>query len=81
MCRDCEALEGEIEALEDEIEQARQALDQLADFCRAVIDRAETTLSRPSGVPRGEWSRLKGRVDVAQAVLAALRSTAPEAVG
>jgi hypothetical protein len=74
MWRDCEALEGEIEALEDELEQ-------LADFCQAVIDRAEATLSQPSGVPRGKWSRLKGRVDVAQAVLAALRSTAAEAVG
>lgn len=72
MCGNCEALADQVEELEERIEELERMIDRIKLYCHQVIDRARPTLSKRSGVPRGFWSRLKGRVDVAKAILAAL---------
>ena len=71
MCDECERLAQELEETQHELDQALDLLEAIAAFCRDVKDRAEPTLSRSSGVPRGQWSRLKGRIDVCDRILGA----------
>lgn len=73
VCENCEQLQERIEELEERIEELERVLERIAQFCQAVIERARPMLSKRSGVPRGKWARLKGRVDVAKQILAALR--------
>lgn len=78
-CQRCAALERDLDRLghdlqeaEEKIEQLEQVIEQVASLCLAVLSRAEPILSRRGGVARGFWSRVKGRVDVAELVLKVL---------
>jgi len=75
-CQRCAALQRERDRMGRELEQARRKIDQLeraleriVNLCLDVKDRAAPVLGKRSGVPRGLWSRVKGRVDVAELVL------------
>lgn len=75
-CQRCAALERELVRMGRDLERARRrierlerVLERIANVCLAVLSRAEPILSRKSGVPRGFWSRVKGRVDVAELIL------------
>ncbi len=76
MCDRCEILERELARKDRELLQARRkierlqrVLERIANLCLRVKARAAPILARRSGVPRGFWSRVKGRVDVADLVL------------
>lgn len=78
--QDCRELQAKVERLEGELKEARREIRnlkyklwQIAVFCQEVLDRADPILSKRSGVPRGFWSRVKGRVDIAKRVLARLQ--------
>ena len=71
-CDNCAAMAAEVMALEAQVEELQQELEQIQRFCDDVISRAQPTLSKAGGVPRGQWSRLKGRVDVAEQIAGAL---------
>jgi len=78
-CQRCAALERELDRMrrdlqeaEDKIDLLERAIERVVNLCLDVMNRAAPILSRRSGVPRGFWSRVKGRVDVAELVLKAL---------
>ena len=71
-CANCAALAAEVVMLEEQVAELEQELQQIQQFCDDVISRAQPTLSKAGGVPRGQWSRLKGRVDVAEQIAGAL---------
>jgi len=78
-CQRCQALQRELDRMGRELEQARRkidllerALERIVNLCLDVKDRAAPVLGKRSGVPRGLWSRVKGRVDVADLVLRVL---------
>jgi prefoldin subunit 5 len=72
-CDNCSRLESRIEHLEDQVEDLERALEAISQYCQGVTQKARPTLARQSGVPRGAWSRLKGRVDVAGTILGYLQ--------
>ncbi len=78
-CERCGDLERELDRMGRDLERARRkierlerVLERIANLCLDVLSRAAPTLARRSGVPRGFWSRVKGRVDVAELVLKVL---------
>jgi hypothetical protein len=78
-CQRCAALQRDLDRMGRELEQARRkidllerALERIVNLCLDVKDRAAPVLGKRSGVPRGLWSRVKGRVDVADLVLRVL---------
>lgn len=72
MCNDCQRLTQQNHELQREVRQLRYKIARATDTCEAVQARANPILSQRSGVPRGLWSRVKGRVDVADLVLKVL---------
>ncbi len=72
MCERCADLERDLQEAQDRIDLLERALERIVNLCLDVLDRAAPILGRRSGVPRGLWSRIKGRVDVADLVLKVL---------
>ena len=72
MCDQCQALARQNQELRKEIRNLRQKLRRAIAECERVQAKATPILSRRSGVPRGFWSRIKGRVDVADIIVALL---------
>lgn len=75
-CQRCAALQRELDRMgrdlqeaQDTIDLLERALERIVNLCLDVKDRAAPVLGKRSGVPRGLWSRVKGRVDVAELVL------------
>ena len=75
-CARCAGLERELDRVghdleesEREREQLQRTLDGIVVLCQEVQDRAAPILARTGGVPRGFWSRVKGRVDVADLIV------------
>ncbi len=69
MCDRCEDLERELERARRRIQLLERTLERIVNLCLDVLDRARPILGKRSGVPRGLWSRVKGRVDVARLIL------------
>lgn len=72
MCDNCQRLTEQNHELRKEIRRLRYKIARAAGACEGVQVRADPILSKRSGVPRGFWSRVKGRVDVADLVLKVL---------
>lgn len=70
--RDLDRMGRDLQEAQDRIDHLERLLERIVNLCLGVRDRAAPILGRRSGVPRGLWSRVKGRVDVADLVLKVL---------